>query len=482
MTDNDKTQQNSQPTSDTSKAQTSAGEAAKGTAKAADQGNAKPAAAPSAEQVAKAMDKAAAEEASTASAAPESNATMRETQPKVSSNEASAEKASAEKTSPAATTAEPAATAPVTAAPAANNKPSKSGRGLALLALLLALLALAAAAYLGWMGNNEVNAAKTEAAIDEAERARLQDSINNLQRENGNLKQDLRAQGQGRDALMREVQASTGRQDLIDASLNQLRAQLGGSRRAWLEAEVAYLLRFAHERLQLNGDFVTAQRALQAADDRILEMGDPGLFPVRAKISQASANLQSVKQPDVSGMSLRLNTWLGELPSLALRDVAAHPESYSRPEAEATEQAADVAQWRQGLSDVWAEMKTLVQVRSDETPYEVMPKIEDEFFIRQNLRLQLESARIALLQRDTAVFQASAATADNWLNRYFAVTEPAVAGLSKLLQSWQSVDLDPPRPDVSAAFNAMRQIMDQRDDQRRNLVPAGSNNTNGGAE
>ena len=50
---------------------------------------------------------------------------------------------------------------------------------------------------------------------------------------------------------------------------------------------------------------------------------------------------------------------------------------------------------------------------------------ESRFFLRENLKLRLLHARLALLQRDEAAFRADIKAAQGWLNRWFDVEAEA---------------------------------------------------------
>ena len=78
------------------------------------------------------------------------------------------------------------------------------------------------------------------------------------------------------------------------------------------------------------------------------------------------------------------------------------------------------------------------------------------FFLRENLKLRLLSARLALLTRDEASYKHDLQLAQEWLVRYFDSKSPAgaqaVATLHKLRLSSINIEL----PDISASLEAAR--------------------------
>ena len=79
---------------------------------------------------------------------------------------------------------------------------------------------------------------------------------------------------------------------------------------------------------------------------------------------------------------------------------------------------------------------------------------DQAYFLRENLKLRLLSARIALLQRNEASFKADIKAAEDWLNRYYDLRDKSVhvalASLQQLGQSRLAIDL----PDISTSLNA----------------------------
>jgi len=63
---------------------------------------------------------------------------------------------------------------------------------------------------------------------------------------------------------------------------------------------------------------------------------------------------------------------------------------------------------------MWGEIRQLVRIEvADRAAAPLVPPAQT-YFLRQNLRLRLLSARIALLGHDDATFKADLAAADDW--------------------------------------------------------------------
>ncbi len=81
---------------------------------------------------------------------------------------------------------------------------------------------------------------------------------------------------------------------------------------------------------------------------------------------------------------------------------------------------------------------------------------DERYFLTQNLRLNLESARIALLRHDRQSYQQALRSAREWIALYFDDTAPAVEATLKELTRLQQIDIAPSLPDISGSLNALR--------------------------
>ncbi|HHO67545.1 MAG TPA: hypothetical protein ENK12_00810 [Gammaproteobacteria bacterium] len=251
------------------------------------------------------------------------------------------------------------------------------------------------------------------------------------------------------DELQRQQQAGSER-------LAALAAVVGRSDAGWALAEAAYLLRLASQRLQLAADPVTASAALDSADAVLRELGDPHYQPVREAIAREREALRALPAVDIDGLSARLTALVdrvGALPLAASQYQAAAPAP-----AESTEprQARD---WRDLPRVIWNALRELVSIREHDKPVQPMLPPEREYFLRLNLRLQLEGARLALLRQDPALYRDSLAAARRWLAAYFDDSDAAVQQALQELDDLAATDIRPPLPDISASLRLLRQQM-----------------------
>jgi uroporphyrin-3 C-methyltransferase len=341
------------------------------------------------------------------------------------------------------------------APPAAAKDSSRPALILALVAMILAI-AMAVTSFFTWREvdrlvnsrSQDLQQAETRSAGLES---RLQDTARRIDGIQAEVDREL-------DEARREQQAALERleqtQLAVERSVSQLRAQMGRSQDGWLLAEVEYLLRIANQRLQLQGDTGTALAALQAADERLHELSDPGYLAVREALAREIGQLRAVPAVDRGGLALKLASLEARVD--ALRPAGARYISARERHGEARESLA-ASDWREVPALVWQAVRRLLVVRTHQEPATPMLPPEQEYFLDQNLRLTLEAARVALLQADAEQYRGSLETARRWLEQHYDREHPATASMSNELFHLLQQDIRPALPDISTSLRLLRQ-------------------------
>ncbi len=323
---------------------------------------------------------------------------------------------------------------------------SRPGRWVTTLALLALLIAVAGAAadYVIW---RQLNLSKD---LLTRQSAQAESRLASLQADMRSLRAQTSAEITER---LKELQ--TAQQDLRDTlqALNAQVRQKTGVSAALAEAE--YLMRSANNHLLLDRDVSTAIAALAAADERLRATGDPDALAVRGLLADEINALSALKQTDTAGLALSLNSLIDSIDQLPL---AAH--SSAPPAGKA--QPQKVQGWRAFLSTVWSEIKSLVVVRYDNKTAQPLLAPEQSYFLYQNLRLQLETARLALLRHDAQTFHAALTTAHKWLNTYFDTGSAAVKHMSDTLARLSTTNINPPLPQISSSLKALIELTERK--------------------
>ena len=324
----------------------------------------------------------------------------------------------------------------------------KSGGVAALVLALLALglsIGLAAAAYFSWHQIQRVSTSLDgiETRLDQRLQP-LRSALNDIER----TLQDQRRQ------LDTRFQSLTGEQERVARRVGVLASLVGRSEQGWTLAEVEYLLRIASQRLQLQRDTGTARVALEAADARLRDLADPHFLVVREQIAKELEALAAVPAVDRDGISATLVALMERIDTLPVAGSDYQPVV---PADTAEKETTDttVQDWRELPALLWSVVSDLFRFREHEQQVKPMLPPEREYFLRENLRLQLSAARLALLRDDSSQYRQALETSAGWLEDYFARDEQ-VSGMQAQLEKLASVAITPELPDVSAALRLLR--------------------------
>lgn len=330
-----------------------------------------------------------------------------------------------------------------------------AGRGLSFLALLIAVGALAASVWQWHEGRGRSGVVRDELAKKISEFERYAKEAGELAREVRQLSSDTRAKVA---ALENRIAESQDRQSALD----QIYRDLTRNRDDWAFAEVEQSLHIANRQLQLAGNAKAALAALQAADAQLQSIDRPQFTTLRKSLAHDIERLKALPQVDVVGVSARLETLMGRIDGLPLT-----PDVRAQPGVPAVEQQGAATVWERFWRDAWSELKQLVRVQRMEKPELPLLAPEQQFFLRENAKLRLLAARVALLGRDEESFREDLKAAHGWLERYFDAGNSGVAQAVASLKELQATKIKIEAPDISATIDLLRGLRAPREQASR---------------
>jgi uroporphyrin-3 C-methyltransferase len=236
------------------------------------------------------------------------------------------------------------------------------------------------------------------------------------------------------------------------AALETLYNDLSVSRDETALAEVEQMLLIAAQQLQLSANVKAALIAMQSADARLQRMDRPAFNGLRQAISRDMDKLRTLPSVNITGINFQLNNLISVVDLMPL----AYQQRAADEEVAQVVLPKDETVWQKLLREIWQEVKQLVRIENTgKTEIPLLPP-NQEFFLRENLKLHLLSARLALLPRDEDSFRQELKTAQLWTTRYFDGRSNEVVrvtdGLKKLAESDISIEL----PDISPSLLAVR--------------------------
>ncbi len=339
----------------------------------------------------------------------------------------------------------------------------RQGNGLVIwLALLLSVTALGAFAltYLqnrgaaGAMNDSDTSIATFSASV-RATRAAL-DALEQkvaalgTTRASGNA--EIAAIEQRLNSRLRQFEVVPARLSNIEATVSSLQGISTGARDAWLLAEAEYYMQIANAQLQLAGNPELASLALKLADERILQLADPGLTEVRRALSNELRALEVMESPDTEGITLTLASLASVVDSLPLRqEVVVQTADSTLLDPDLTGADRAYASLKNALGGV-------VSVRRIDESMQPLMAPEAQYFLRANLALQLQAARLAVLRSEEAIFSQSLDDASAWLNEYYDTSNTAVQGAQETITEIRGSVFSVAVPDISHSLRALRQF------------------------
>jgi uroporphyrin-3 C-methyltransferase len=270
--------------------------------------------------------------------------------------------------------------------------------------------------------------------------------------------QDSLRDAQAKIALLENRLAESQSQQ---AALEALYRELAPSRDEWALTEIEQVLLLASQQLQIAHNVSGALAALQLADTKLQRLDRPQFVPLRRALARDMDRLKAVPYVDVPGLSLRLDQAIVAVDTLPLA-----LEERLPPPAQAAP-AKDEPAWRRFVRELGDELRSLVRIENLDRPEAPLLTPPQQFFLRENLKLRLLSARFNLLFRDQANFRADLAAADAWLNRYYDTRARPVQSLQTLLKELRKTDMSTELPGLAGSLDAVRVLQLAREKRLR---------------
>lgn len=327
------------------------------------------------------------------------------------------------------------------------------------LAVMLSATALVTVGYIvfqDWRAANDtaVNDALTglEVRIDQSlsTLAALQAEVDQIPRVD--YSRDIDVIRRDIDEQFRLLHSLTARMSVIEASIATLAGISAGARETFLLAEAEYYMQIANAQLQLASNPHLASLALSMADERIVQLSDPALTDVRRVLADELAALEVMDKPDIEGATLTLASLARVIESLPLASATVSGEKAI------DELGADAS----GFARAWAAAKDavsgLVKVTPPEQARLALLSPDAAYFLHNNIALQLQSARLALLRGEQAIFEQTLDDASAVLNNYFDVDSAQVISALQTIAEIRNSTFTTAVPDISVSLQRLRQI------------------------
>ena len=346
---------------------------------------------------------------------------------------------------------------------AKNSKAEKRSGGLSAgVAWLALLLVLALAGGAAWV----LREGQSREAVLAARVAQLETGAQQKQANLGELSERWQQQlNSGLDGLKADLGEQTGN---LSRGLESVETQLAdqqkelarfsaSDRESWLLAETGHLLRLANQRLVMAGDPVAAQALLNGADSVLRDLNDPDLHAVRAAVAADIAALRAVPKVDVEGIYLRLSALIEQADKLVIFQF---PKQGVKPARDAAEDWR--GRLRQGYEAALTKLSDYIIIRRRDVPMQALMDPQWEGLVRQNLRMLLEQAQIALLSGNQALYAASLGQAQQWVLHFQDSDTAAAKAIAAQIKQLATLTIQIPQPNISRSQRALDKAVELR--------------------
>ena len=323
--------------------------------------------------------------------------------------------------------------------------------------LIVAVLALGLAAW-QWM-ETRIRLADTQQEL--ARRLSESDTVAKESRALAKQAQEQLAALQGKLGELEGLFAeSKSQQEVLETLYQNLARNSEESALAEIEQSVT----LASQQLQLAGNVQGAVLALQAADARLAGSNRPQFINLRKVLARDLDRLRALPQLDLPGMYLRLENVISAVDSLPLA-VNGRPREEAKevPGDSSSATALSLSYWQLLASDFWKDVRSLIRIQRFDRDEPALLAPGQGFFLRENLKLRLLNARLALLSRDQWTYRNELRQAQSWLERYFDNRESAVQSTLNSLKQLLATEISIELPNLNESLSAIKGFRVEKD-------------------
>ena len=253
------------------------------------------------------------------------------------------------------------------------------------------------------------------------------------------------------------------------SQLEDLLQSLSRSRDENVVVDIEASIRVALQQNAITGSAEPLVATLKQSDERLARYSQPRLEGVRRAITRDLDRVRAVNVTDISALTIKLDEavrMVDELPLLSASEPRreagkAQAIAATRPPRAGPAPAVSTLAWFRDLGDtwdsvwqrVWLEARSLVRVTRIDQPDAMLLAPEQAFFLKENLKLRLLNARLALLSRQFEIAQSDLKIGQFSIDRYFDKTARRTMLASELIKqvATQARQVGVPRPDDTLA-------------------------------
>lgn len=268
------------------------------------------------------------------------------------------------------------------------------------------------------------------------------------------------------NARLTVAEARLAEVSLQRGQLEELVHKLSRTREDTLALDLEAAMRLAMQQAQLTGSTAPLIASLKSASKRIEGSAQPSLALVQRAMERDLERLHKTQTVDTASLLTRLDEVLRQMDDLPLQNGRPTPPektpsapAASVPSPPAEGQGGTWQQWQMRSQALWhsirAEAGDLLRVSTISGPEAALLTPEEGRFLRENLKLQLLNARLAILGRQYSAAIADLTAVQASLGKYFVAHARRTQGVQTTLTQLQEQLRNSQQPSLDDTLTAL---------------------------
>ncbi|MCE0558002.1 uroporphyrinogen-III C-methyltransferase [Motilimonas sp. E26] len=362
----------------------------------------------------------------------------------------------------------PSKAAVATPQPATSQERSKPNKGGLYLGIAAIILSAGLSSWLYWhhqqtLTNQQSQLDQLENQILDRLQLQITSALDQQQRDIGDLKALNQATSERNKALEQSLQAQAKQATLIEQDIGNLQrniAEMDVRRPSdWMLAEAEYLMRMAGRKLWLEHDVKSSIALLLATDQRITELSDPSLNPLRQAIINDISQLEALPDLDKDGLVLRLTSLEQQIDKLNIAGIKL-PEVLTETD---NTLSSDISDWQDNLKKSWRSFAdSFITIERRDGKVEALLAPDQAWYLKENIKNQLVKAQLAVYREHQAIYTESLEKAASWINQYYDQNNPNTQYLVESLTELSKKAITVQYPDQLKSKPILEDVIDHR--------------------
>jgi len=227
----------------------------------------------------------------------------------------------------------------------------------------------------------------------------------------------------------------------------------------WILTEVEYLINLSGRKLWLEHDLNSSIALLSTADQRIVEIGDPSLNPLRRALLEDINMLEAIPKRDVDSVVLTLSSLEQRIDKLVITGLEV-PETAKDDNKEVS---TDVADWKNNLDKSWNSfIESFIVINHRDKPVEALLSPEQGWYLKENLRSHLSKAEFAVYREQQEIYNMSLQSALKLIEVYYDMKDKNTQQFYASVKKLSKQDIAVEYPDQFKSAPLLSVIVKQR--------------------